>query len=69
MKVCNLTETRLDYDNNTPPLQVGLLDQFACGSASTGQLEVVLHHQPDVKNGQCSPGSIDLDMFFNVVIQ
>lgn len=65
----NLTVTRLDYDNNMPPLQVGLLDQIVCGNASSGQLEIVLHHQPDVKNGQCAPGSIDEDVFFNVIIQ
>jgi hypothetical protein len=64
----NLTVTRTDHDTNNPPLEVGLQDLFAAGAASSGNLEVVLHHQPNVKNGDCAPGSIDADVNYTVNI-
>lgn len=62
----NLQVTRTDHDTNNPPLEVGLQDLFATGGASTGNLEVTLHHQPNVKNGDCAPGSIDADVNFTI---
>ena len=64
-----LTVTPTDQDGNNPPLPVGFYDSFVTGPASTGTLEVVLHHQPNVKNGQCAPGSIDLDVTYHINIQ
>lgn len=65
----NLEITRTDHDNNTPPLPVGLKNDFAAGAASSGNLEVELRHQPNVKDGTCSPGSTDADVNFQVNIQ
>jgi hypothetical protein len=65
----NLTVTPTDHDGNTPPLPVGFYDSFVTGAASTGTLEVVLHHQPNVKNGSCEPGSIDLDVTYRITLQ
>ena len=65
----NLTVTRTDHDTNPTPLQVGLTDLFVTTGASSGGLEATLHHQPNVKDGTCSPGSIDIDAFFTVKIQ
>jgi hypothetical protein len=65
----NLTVTRLDHDGNTPPLEVGLTDNFTTGGISSGNLEVVLHHQPNVKNGDCDRGSVDADVNFRITIQ
>jgi hypothetical protein len=69
--VNDLTIVRNDYDNNSPPLQVGFVDTYTTlnNSVSGGRMEVVQHHQPNVKNGDCSPGSIDYDVFFNVNIK
>ena len=64
----NLTCVQTDKDTNPTPLPVGLTDLFTADSVSTGTLEVVLHHQPNVKNGQCDPGSIDMDCSFKVGI-
>jgi len=64
----NLVVSRTDLDNNTPPLQVGLADNFVTGAASDGWLRVVLRHQPNVKNGTYDPGSADLDVNFKVTI-
>jgi hypothetical protein len=64
----NLVVTRTDYDNNTPPMQVGLNTIFATGAASNGRLRVVQRHQPNVKNGTYEPGSADFDTNFTVNI-
>ena len=65
----NLAIARTDLDSNTPPLQIGLTDLFTTGAASTGNLRVVLRHQPNAKNGLYAPGSSDLDVNFKVTIQ
>jgi len=53
---------REDSDMNTPKLAVGLIDSFVTSAdSSSGILDVTLHHQPNVKNGTCPPGSIDID--------
>jgi hypothetical protein len=65
----NLTVTRTDLDTNTTPLPVGLTDRFVTGAASTGYLQVVLRHQPNVKDGTFAPGSTDFDAGFKVTIQ
>jgi hypothetical protein len=67
----DLTIVRDDYDNNSPPMQVGFVDTFTTlnNGVNGGRMEVVQHHQPNVKNGSCEPGSIDYDVFFNVNIR
>jgi hypothetical protein len=64
----NLTVTRTDMDTNTPPLQIGLQDNFVTGSASSGILRMVLRHQPNAKNGTYDPGSTDFDVTYAVTI-
>jgi hypothetical protein len=65
----NLTVNRTDTDNNKTPLPVGLTDTFVTGAASNGYLQVVLRHQPNVKDGTYAPGSTDFDAGFTVKIQ
>ena len=65
----NLSCVQTDLDTNPKPLPIGLTDLFTAGTVSTGHLEVTLHHQPNVKDGTCTPGSIDLDATFTVKIQ
>jgi hypothetical protein len=64
----NLSVVRTDHDTNTPALEVGLTDTFTTGAASTGNLEVILRHQPNAKNGTFAPGSTDLDVNYKVTI-
>ncbi len=64
----NLTINRTDVDANTPPLQIGLTDNFITGAASAGSLRVVLRHQPNTKNGTYDNGSSDLDVNYQVAI-
>ena len=67
----NLTVTLTDKDTNPAPgpYPIGLTTDVKTGAAGTGNLNVVLRHQPNVKNGTSSPGSSDLDTTFPVVIQ
>lgn len=64
----NLTVKRTDHDTNVPPLQVGLIDNFYTGDSSTGNLRLVLRHQPNAKNGTYAPGSSDLDVNYHITI-
>ncbi len=64
----NLVVNRTDLDANSPPMQIGLKDNFLTGAASTGTLRVVLRHQPNAKNGTYPPGSTDLDVTYAVTI-
>jgi hypothetical protein len=64
----NLVVSRTDMDANTPPLQIGLQDNFVTGAASSGTLRVVLRHQPNAKNGTYPPGSTDFDVTYAVTI-
>jgi hypothetical protein len=65
----NLTVVRTDKDTNTPALEVGLTDQFTTGAAGTGELNVQLRHQPNVKNGSCEPGSTDADVTYTIHVK
>ncbi|WP_133162544.1 hypothetical protein [Flavipsychrobacter stenotrophus] len=55
-----------DHDTNSPSLPIGLRNRVTTNLIGTGNLEVTLHHQPNVKNGDCAPGSIDADVNFRV---
>ncbi len=65
----NLSVKRLDYDTRTPQLELGLKNEFSAGTVSQGFLQIQLRHQPNVKNGDCGPGSTDMDVSFRVTIQ
>lgn len=64
----NLSVSRTDLDTNSPALQVGLTDLITTGAASSGNLEVILRHQPNAKDGTFAPGSTDLNVNFKVSI-
>ncbi len=68
----NVSITIDDKDENGLP--IGLKSTWATGSASNGGIELVLKHQPDLKNtfnGQvnCSVGETDVDVPFPVKIE
>lgn len=66
----NVTVVRTDHDNNTPQLELGLKTTFTTGAASTGNMQVALHHQPSGKNGtDCGIGSTDAQVDFSVTVQ
>lgn len=65
----HLNVTATDHDTNSPPLFLGLKNDFVTdGTTSNGRLEGVLRHQPNSKNGTFAPGSTDSDVFFTLNI-
>jgi hypothetical protein len=64
----NLAISIVDFDTNTPALELGLRSIFSTGSVSSGRLRVVLRHQPGVKDGTYAPGDSDIDVTFRVNI-
>jgi hypothetical protein len=58
---------RLDQDGNNLPL--GLISKWRTEAAAAGSLRLVLKHQPGNKNGSCEPGSSDIDLLFQLVVQ
>jgi hypothetical protein len=67
----SLTVTATDRDTNPSPgpYPIGITTSVRTGTASSGNLNVVLRHQPNAKNGTATPGSSDLDVTFPVVIR
>ncbi|MCW3086252.1 MAG: hypothetical protein JWP12_3618 [Bacteroidetes bacterium] len=65
----HLTTTATDHDTNSPPIFIGLANNFVTdGTVCSGRLEGVLRHQPNSKNGTFAPGSTDSDVFFTLNI-
>ncbi len=61
-----MTITATDTDGTHP---IGLATEWETATTSTGTLTVELRHQPDVKDGTCTPGDTDVLADFEVVIQ
>lgn len=62
-----LIVSRTDKDKNN--FVIGIKGTATTGAAATGTLQVILRHQPGVKNGTDTPGSTDFDTTFPVTIQ
>ncbi len=63
----NLTVQIADNDNKNLPL--GLSSYWTTGAASNGTVQVLLKHQPGVKDGTEQPGETDVDLTFNCRIK
>ncbi len=62
--------TYLDQDNNTVPLPLGLTTKWRMpNTTGTGSAQIILKHQPGVKDGTETPGDTDVDVTFQVAIQ
>ncbi|MBN8703824.1 MAG: hypothetical protein J0M08_12220 [Bacteroidetes bacterium] len=48
---------------------VGLHSKWRVGSIGTGATQVILKHQPEIKNGSCSLGETDIDILFPTKIE
>lgn len=64
----NLNVHITDLDTNTPPLPFGLKSTWRTGAASNGTLQVLLKHQPGIKDGTEAPGETDVDLSFKTII-
>ncbi len=64
-----LQVTITDKDTNPTPYPLGLTTRMQTGATGAGKLTVVLKHQPDTKDGTAAPGTTDLSVDFNVIVQ
>jgi hypothetical protein len=65
----NLNITINDFDDNTPPLPLGLLSTWSTGAAINSSLKVSLKHQPGIKNGDPTRGETDIEVVMPVEIK
>ena len=56
-----------DLDGNSLP--IGLLSKWKTTTTGLGTMQIVLKHQPGVKDGSCSLGDTDIDVNFQVEVQ
>ena len=59
--------TVTDRDGNNLP--IGLQSTWITTSAGSGTMNVTLHHQPGIKNGDCALGETDVEVLFVVEIE
>ena len=62
----NISILRTDSDGT---YEVGLQSQWTVGNVGNGTTQIVLKHQPGIKDGSCSPGETDIDVTFVTEIQ
>jgi hypothetical protein len=62
----NVTIDRTDSDGT---YEVGIATFWSTGAVATGTTTVSLKHQPDVKDGTCTPGDTDIEIAFVTEIQ
>lgn len=63
----NLTILITDKDDNNRP--IGLKSKWTTGASSNGSVNIVLRHQPGVKDGTETPGDTDIDVVMPVQVQ
>lgn len=62
-----LTVVRTDSDGT---YEVGLESQWTAGGPASGEIELILKHQPDgEKDGTCDPGDTDIEVHFDITIK
>jgi hypothetical protein len=65
----NVSFTYNDHDSHTPPMPIGLQSKWYVGAATgNGKIEIVLKHQPGIKDGNEATGEVDLDVTYNAVV-
>jgi len=64
----DLMVDRTDLDNNN--LEVGLASDWTVGpTAGSGHMDITLKHQPEIKDGSCTPGETDIEAHFEIKLQ
>ena len=61
-----LSITRTDSDG---VYEIGLTSDWVTTNPSSGNVTISLKHQPEVKDGTCTPGETDVEVTFPIVIQ
>jgi hypothetical protein len=57
-----------DSDSNTPALPIGLKSKWRAGNVGNGAVQIILKHQPGIKDGTEAPGDTDVDLNFQTKI-
>lgn len=65
----NTVITILDQDTHNPPLPLGIQTKWKTTTAGSGMVQIVLRHQPGVKDGTYTPGETDIDLSFQIKIE
>lgn len=65
----NIAITINDYDNNNPPLPLGLRTSWTILNNGNGNLKLTLKHQPGIKNGDPTRGETDIEVVMPFVIR
>lgn len=63
----NLSIQITDKDDNNLP--IGIETKWISGASSIGQVNILLRHQPGIKNGTESPGDTDVDITMPLQVQ
>jgi hypothetical protein len=64
----DLAITVTDSDSNTPALPIGLKSKWRAGNVGNGAVQIILKHQPGIKDGTEAPGDTDVDLNFQTKI-
>lgn len=59
----------IDRTDSDGTYEVGIASRWTTQGASTGSTQVVLKHQPGIKNGSCDIGDSDIELSFVTIIQ
>jgi hypothetical protein len=65
----SVTHTYLDSDTNIPPFPLGLSTKWKTGAIGNGTSQIILKHQPGIKDGNITTGETDIDITFQTKIQ
>ncbi|MBK7762470.1 MAG: hypothetical protein IPI46_03750 [Bacteroidetes bacterium] len=63
----NCVITRTDKDLNN--LEIGLQSTWKTKNQTSGNVRILLRHQPGIKTGDCSLGASDVDLIFGMKIE
>ena len=65
----NLRVTINDFDNNNPPLPLGIITSWGTKSTTNTSIKLTLKHQPGIKNGDPTKGETDIEVVLPVSIE
>jgi len=61
--------TQIQRTDSDGTYEIGLQSKWTSGSVGSGNVRIVLKHQPEVKNGSCDPGDTDVDLNFVLLLE
>src|SRR5690606_24038903 len=71
-QLINASGLSIEIKDSDGVLPIGLESSWELDStaqSSNGQLQLVLKHQPEFKDGSCGPGDTDVEVFFPIIFR